>query len=259
MKILLSFFRYLNFLASSGNEHSIHSPFIFDIYTKAIRSKKQYYSFPIIENIRDKMLSCEDVIQVKDYGTGHQLEQSRKIKDIARISLKKPRLGQILFQLVAYCEPRYIIDLGTSLGITTMYLANAKPTSSVKSFEGCVNISRFALANFKKAGVKNIEIITGNIDDTLMEGIHSIPKIDFVFFDANHTYDATLRYFEICLQKADTESVFIFDDIHWSAGMEAAWERIKANEKVTLSIDLFHMGIIFFRRNQPKQHFILRI
>lgn len=205
------------------------------------------------------MLSCEDIIQVEDYGTGHTLGQSRKIKDIAHISLKKPRLGQILFQLVTYCQPKYILDLGTSLGITTMYLASAKSTASVKSFEGCGNISRFALANFKKAGLKNIEIITGNIDNTLMDSIQSIPKIDFVFFDANHTYEATLSYFELCLDKADTESVFVFDDIHWSTGMEDAWELIKANEKVTLSIDLYHMGIIFFRTNQPKQHFILRI
>ena len=259
MKLFFLLRSYFQFLIYSGNEHSIHSPFVFDLYTKAIRARQNFYPYAPIELLRSKMLSCTDVINVADFGTGTQKNSSRAINDITKKSLKNPRLGQLLFQLVHYFQPSHIIDLGTSLGITTMYLASAKTTAKVTSFEGCANIASYAQANFKKKGLKNIDLIVGNIDSTLRPTLENIPQVDFVFFDANHTYEATLLYFQLCLQKATTESVFVFDDIHWSPAMEAAWQDIKAHDQVTLSIDLFHVGITFLRTNQPKQHFILRI
>ncbi len=259
MKLFFLIRSYFKFLFYSGNEHSIHSPFVFDVYTRAIRSRQNFYAYTGIEAMRTKMLRCTDTITVTDFGTGTQKNASRTINEIAAKSLKNPRLGQLLFRLVHYFQPLQIIDLGTSLGITTMYLASAKTTAKVTSFEGCAHISSYAQANFKKKGLKNIELVVGNIDSTLKPTLNNISQVDFVFFDANHTYDATLMYFQLCLQKATTESVFVFDDIHWSPAMEAAWQAIKAHEQVTLSIDLFHVGIIFLRTNQPKQHFILRI
>lgn len=259
MKLFFLIRSYFKFLFYSGNEHSIHSPFVFDVYTKAIKPSKKFYAFAAIELLREKMLGCKDIISVTDFGTDTHQNTSRVVKNIAKKSLKNPRLGQVLFQLVDYYQPTTIIDLGTSLGITTMYLASAKTTAKVTSFEGCVNIASYAQSNFKKKGLQNIELVVGNIDSTLRPTLEYITQVDFVFFDANHTYEATMLYFQLCLQKATTESVFVFDDIHWSPAMEAAWQAIKAHDQVTLSIDLFHVGIIFLRTNQPKQHFILRI
>lgn len=251
---------YIAFYFQSGNEHGLHAPFIFDIYTSAIRPNKFFYPFLKIENLRAQLLANPTNISVTDLGTGSaRASNIRSISTIARSALKKKDIAQIIFRLVNYLQPTHIIDLGTSLGITTAYMACAKPSSQITSFEGCPNIAAEAMKNFKKLGVKNVEVVVGNIDITLPAFIKNTPQLDFVFVDANHTYEATLRYFEICLIKATTETVFVFDDIHWSSEMVMAWEAIKAHQKVTLSIDLFHVGIIFLRTNQPKQHFVLRI
>jgi len=82
--------------------------------------------------------------------------------------------------------------------------------------------------------------------------------IDLVYFDGNHQKEPTLNYFHTCLQKAHKNSLFIFDDIHWSDGMEEAWEQIKKHDRVHLTIDLFQFGIVFFEKEMPKQHFILK-
>lgn len=260
MKIFYLIKSYLAFYIQSGNEHGLHSPFIFDIYTTAIRPKKTFYSFLKIENLRTQFLADDSEIIFTDLGTGSEKSgRIRTISAIARSSLKSAAIAQILFRLVNYLQPKRIIDLGTSLGITTAYLASAKPSAMLTTFEGCPNTAEVAHKSFKKLGLKNVEVVVGNIDTTLLPTIQNIPHLDFVFIDANHTYEATLRYFEICLAKATSETVFVFDDIHWSPDMVLAWEVIKAHRKVTLSIDLFHVGIIFLRINQPKQHFVLRI
>ena len=207
------------------------------------------------------MLHSQAAIKVKDYGAGSKSLQGneRQVKDIATSALKPPRLAQLLFRLAIYSKPKVIVDLGASLGITTIYEASANKKSKVYTFEGCPETAKIALANFKKAGLHNIELIEGNLDDTLEKKLNDVESVDFVFFDANHRKEPTLRYFSLCLSKANKDSVFIFDDIHWSGEMEEAWEEIKAHPKALITIDLFYMGLVFFRTNQPKQHFKLRV
>src|SRR5690606_35219993 len=124
-------------------------------------------------------------------------------------------------------------------GITTLYEAVAAPTAKIITFEGCPQTAAVAERNFRKLNRQNIEIVTGNIDETLPERLKEVSSIDFVFFDANHRYEPTVRYFETCLSKAHNDTCFIFDDIHWSDEMEQAWETIRAHPSVTVSIDLF--------------------
>jgi len=255
--------KYIIFRLQAGNEHSIHSPFLFELYTTAIapKSKTYYYCYKKIEAIRQLLLKSEATIKVKDYGAGSLMVDGteRKLKDIARTSLKSSHLSQLLFRLINYAKPSVIIDLGTSFGITTLYLAGVNKKSKVHTFEGCPETARIALANFKKAGACNVYLIIGNLDNTLEEKIHEINSIDFVFFDANHRKEPTLKYFNLCLSKAHEGSLFVFDDIHWSPEMEQTWEEIKAHPKALITVDLFFMGLVFFRTNQPKQHFKLRI
>ena len=169
------------------------------MYTKAIRSRQNFYPYAPIEALRAKMLRCTDAITVTDLGTGTPKNSSRTINEIATKSLKNPRLGQLLFQLVLYFQPSQIIDLGTSLGITTMYLASAKTTAKVTSLEGCANIASYAQANFKKKGLKNIELIVGNINSTLRLTLENIPQVDFVFFGIRHffTLIANFKYMRL--------------------------------------------------------------
>jgi predicted O-methyltransferase YrrM len=252
---------YLSFWLASGNEHGLHSPFVYHLYTEAIRSNKNYYAFDEIEMLRHQLLNSKDKIAVTDFGAGSRVSSSnqRSISSIAKNSGKPPRLAAILFRIVNMLQPKVIVELGTSLGLTTLYLASANKQSQVYTFEGCENTAGIAFRNFKALKAENITQITGIIDQTLPDQLRKLEQIDMVFFDANHRYEPTIRYFELCLQKAHEGSVFIFDDIYWSDEMIKAWKKIKSHPEITLTVDLFYMSLVFFRKKQPVQHFTLRI
>lgn len=251
---------YFQFLFASKNEHSLHSPFVFELYTKIIQAKTTFSVFEEIENLRKKLLKNRTNIEITDFGAGSRIYKTnqREIRQIAKSAEKNPKFGKLLFRLIKHFEPSTIFDLGTSLGITTIYESTAYHTSNIFTFEGCPATAAIAKHNFEELGCKNIEIIVGNIDETLPQKLAQIDHIDFAFFDANHRFEPTIRYFEQCLEKATEKSVFVFDDIHWSQEMHEAWQVIKNHPQVMISIDLFYVGLVFFRKNQPKQDFILR-
>jgi predicted O-methyltransferase YrrM len=258
----LRFFEYLKFRFSAGNAHGLHSPFVFELYTRTILAEDDtFYCFEAIEHIRDLMLFSDKTLIVKDLGAGSKADNhpERKVSDIARHAQQPPRLAQLLFRLVNEFNPFTIFDLGTSLGITTLYLAAVDSRAKVYTFEGSPEIAGLAQQNFNYLNANNIQLIEGNLDETLLPQTEKVSQIDFAFFDANHRYEPTLRYFDICLQKATPDSVFIFDDIYWSKSMQQAWQIIQNHPQVTLSIDLFYLGIIFFRKdNLEKEHFKLK-
>jgi predicted O-methyltransferase YrrM len=264
-----------SYFLSAQNEHGLHSPFVFDLYLNIIKKDTISPDFAKIEAIRQQMLQSREQIHVTDYGAGSKVNASpvREVRDVAQNSKKSARLGRLFYRLIQQFDYEYIFDLGTSLGLTTLYLA-ANPKSKVITFEGCPETAKVARRNFEQFAVgspqsavhshqsrgepSKIEIVVGNLDEVLVEQVDTIPKIDFAFFDANHRYEPTMRYFETCLQKAHNDSLFVFDDIHWSAEMETAWAYIKAHPSVTVTIDLFAVGLVFFRKQQPKQDFVLR-
>ena len=254
-------FRYLHHYFTAGNEHGLHSPFVFELYSGTIRPKKNYYIFHQIENLRNELINSKEMIQVIDFGAGSQVEKGnlRSVSSIAKHSEKSPELAQLIFKLVNHFRPEIIFDLGTSLGLTTIYESFAREEANIYTFEGCPNTAKIALKNFARLKRKNIKMVEGNIDQTLPATVNQISKIDFAFFDANHRLEPTLRYFNTCMEKVHEHTVFIFDDIHWSDEMEQAWEKIKEDKRVMLTIDLFYIGLVFFRKGQPKQNFKLRI
>ena len=251
---------FLKFLLASKNEHSLHSPFVFDLYTKIVKDKKQLPIYTKIENLRKKLLKNRSIIEIIDFGAGSQIYKTnqREIRQIAKSAEKAPRFGKLLFRLIQHFKPNTIFDLGTSLGITTLYESKAYERAKVFTFEGCPATATIAKGNCADLDCNKIEIIVGNLDETLSRKLAEIEELDFVFFDANHRYEPTVQYFEMCLAKATEESVFVFDDIHWSDEMHRAWEYISKHPSVMISIDLFFVGLVFFRKNQPKQHFVLR-
>ncbi|WP_341350737.1 O-methyltransferase [Sabulibacter ruber] len=213
-----------------------------------------------MENLREELLQDHRVLEVTDFGAGSRsgATRKRKISDIARTAAKPARLGQLLFRLANHFKPATVLELGTSLGLTTSYLALARKTAALYTFEGCPAIAAQARKNFRKLGLENVTLVEGNLDQTLSHTLASLDKVDFVFFDGNHRLEPTMRYFEQCLTKAHENSVFIFDDIYWSSEMAQAWKKIKEHPRVLLTVDLFYIGLVFFRTNQPKQNFTLR-
>jgi predicted O-methyltransferase YrrM len=254
---------YLRYWLRSGNAHGLHSPFVYSLYTTVIRHNGEFGAYARIEKRRRELLRSNKTITVRDFGAGSQVAGAggtqRQVRAIARHAAKPPRLAQLLFRLVNHFQPATTLELGTSLGLTTAYLAAASSRSQVITFEGCPNTAAVARETFEKLELKNVLLIEGNLDQTLPATLAGLQKpVDFAFFDGNHRYEPTLRYFEQCLAKAHENSVFVLDDIHWSAEMEQAWEAIKANPAVTVTVDLFYVGLVFFRKAQPRQDFWLR-
>jgi predicted O-methyltransferase YrrM len=257
LKFLLNYTKYR---FQSGNEHSIHSPSLFRFYLDVIKDESSFYVYEDIESIRAKLLMTDMEITIEDHGAGSKVNKSnkRKIKDITKNTVKAPKYGQLLFRLVNHFKPDSILELGTSLGVSTLYLAGSNKKVKVTTVEGCPSTAKVAQINFDKIGFNNIDLINDNFDQYLPKYLDKTKELDFVFFDGNHQKEATINYFNWCVEKTHNETIFVFDDIHWSGGMTAAWEEIKKHPKVTSTIDLFFMGIVFFNTDLSKEDFVLK-
>ncbi|HJU46217.1 MAG TPA: class I SAM-dependent methyltransferase [Chitinophagaceae bacterium] len=256
-------YKYLDYYltAQNGKGHGIHSPFVFDFVINVLNDKGNYYAYEQVEDMRQELLKDKHIIEVEDLGAGSVVAKTRqrRVCDIARHAAKPEKYGQLLFRMVNHYRPSTIIELGTSLGITTAYLAAADTSIPVMTLEGASSVAEEAVNNFAALGLPNIRLIEGNFDDTLPKVIDINYTTGLVFIDGNHRKEPTIRYFYQLLEKADADSILIFDDIHWSKEMEDAWGIIKAHSAVTATIDLFFIGIVFFRTEfKEKQHFVVR-
>ena len=236
--------------------HGIHSPLVYAFVKDILEEKKPYYCFDSIENTRKNLRKSEDSIFVEDFGTG--ISCNKKIANIATNSLKNKRYAQLIFRIVAHYKPQNIIELGTSLGITTSYIASANKTANIYSFEGANEIAKLAEKVFHQQQLTNISLIVGDITSQLPLFLAQTSKIDMVFFDANHKKQPSLDYFNLCIKKASKTAIFIFDDIYWSKEMKSAWQEICADKRVRVSIDLFSIGVVFLHPELKKKHYLIR-
>jgi predicted O-methyltransferase YrrM len=254
--------KYLKYYisASNGKGHGIHSPFVFDFIKFVLNDTKKHSCYTQIENQRKKLLSNTSIIDVEDFGAGSGIIKTNKraINKIAASSLKPKKYAQLLFRMAKYYAPNKIVELGTSFGITTSYLASANENISVHSFEGAAGIAALAEANFKTLRLKNVQLHKGNFEETMPSFFANEKAVDFIFIDGNHRKMPTINYFNQFIENVNP-TILIFDDIHWSKEMEEAWEYIKNHESINLSIDLFFIGIVCIKKEfLVKQHFNIR-
>lgn len=255
--------KYLRYYvaASNGKGHGIHSPFVFDLIKNVLNDKKNYPAYQPIEQQRKALLQNSTRVEVQDFGAGSSVIKTnqRVVAAIAASSLKPKKYAQLLYRLVLYYKPQTLLELGTSFGITTAYLATACKSAAVVTCEGSPAIAAIARQNFANLQLKNIQLIPGDFTQTLPPLLANLQTIDFAFIDGNHRKEPTLDYFQQLLKHTHAASILVFDDIHWSAEMEAAWDIIKEHPAVTVSIDLFFIGMVFFNPDMNhKQHFTIR-
>ncbi len=239
----------------------MHSPFVFDFITKVMNDKRPYYCYETIEKLRSQLKQDNTVLTIEDFGAGSRVasHHQRTVSSIAHAALKPRKFSQLFFRMVNYYQPQQVLELGTSLGITSAYMASAQPGAKVTTMEGAKEVAAVAKKNFKLLGLTNIQVIEGNFDNTLPKVLQGMPGVDLAFVDGNHRKEPTLQYFQQLLAKSHEHTILIFDDIHWSADMEEAWAEIQSHPSVTLTIDLFFIGIVFLRKEQMvKQHFVVR-
>ena len=211
--------------------------------------------------MRRKLLQDPTEIEIEDFGAGSTIIKTnrRKVSRIAETSLKTRNFSQLLFRIVQYYKPAVIVELGTSLGITTSYLANGNRNARIHSLEGASSIATIAERNFQVLSLNNVEILRGDFEFTLPHILHNLDTVNLAFIDGNHRKEPTLKYFHQLLTRSVPSTILIFDDIHWSSEMEAAWTAIKDDPAVTLTIDLFFIGLVFINPDfKVKQHFKIR-
>jgi len=225
-----------------------------------ILDDRTFYAYEEIEKLRTKLLKDKRSIEIKDFGAGSKIMKSNKrpIKQIAKYAATSFKKGSLLFKIVNYYKIKNILEFGTSLGIGTLYFSKANKGVKVITMEGCPNTSKIATTNFEDENMSNIEVLNSEFDQALKSIKASSFNPDLIFFDGNHTKSATLQYFERCIPYIKENAIFIFDDINWSDGMHQAWNEIRKHPKVSLSLDLFQLGILFFNKDRKEQeHFVL--
>lgn len=238
-----------HFLTAKRNGHGIHSPFAYQLCEEVFYNGLSFYDFIPLNTVREGLLNNQENIEVEDYGAGSKTFKSkiRRIKDIAKQGISSQKQSELLYKLMNFLHCTNVIELGTSLGLNTLYMARVNKNATVISIEGSKTLSDFASQLARKNKVNNIRFINARFEDAFPQLLQEIDKLDVLYVDGNHTYEATLNYFKQALQKKHKHSVFIFDDIYWSKGMTEAWEEIKKNPAVSLSIDTFYFGIVFFK------------
>jgi predicted O-methyltransferase YrrM len=247
---------FLSYWLNSVDEHSLHSPFFYDFYTKVVKQVSPENA--LAEKLRSDLLKSDLTLTLNDLGAGSVITSTtRKVSDIARISLSPIKYSQLYARTIAFFKCKNCVELGTSLGINTLYLAEHKNTQ-VTTFEGANPIAEMARDTFSFGETTNIRLVEGNIDDTLHPFLRNHAKIDFVLIDANHRYEAAIRYFEKLVMASHDKTILVFDDIHLNAGMEKAWKEIQAHKLVYATADVYRCGFVFLDPSLTSQHWILQ-
>lgn len=251
------FFKYL---VKAKGIYSVHSPFVFDFMRNVLHDNRTFYCYEEIETLRRTLLQSNEEIDVNDFGAGSHVATypGRKIKMIAKSSATPPKYAQLLFRIGNYFECRNIVELGTSLGLTSLYLSSVSKEARVVTLEGDAHLASLAEKNFQLLRRQNITILQGSFEKNLEEALKQMEKTDLAYIDGNHRREATIKYFNAFLPFTHEKSVVIIGDIHWSPEMKEAWQEIISNPRATVTLDLFFFGIVFFRKELSKQHFVLR-
>ena len=245
--------RFLNFYLRAVTTYQLHSPFVFELVNAVLENRHWYYAYRDVELLRRKMLESTVRLSITDYGTG--TSRNASVRQVARTAGSTARQGRLLFRLADWAAPATMLELGTSLGISAMYLASGKRSARFISLEGCADCAQVARTNLDILQLKNVEVRTGPFAETLPAALQSLHPPDFVFLDGHHRLQPTLDYFEQCLAPAHAKTMFVFDDMHWSPEMAQAWEKIKQHPRVTLTVDFFDLSLAFINPEfREKQH-----
>ena len=254
---------YLKFLKNSSNQHGVHSPFVYDLLTKCLYTLETPETFHFVKEHRKWLIKNNAEIEVTDFGAGSRVFKSnlRKVSAIAKNAGMTKKRQRLLSKLVSYLNASEILEVGTSVGLATAAMRVGNPSARITTVEGCPATSGVAQRGFEDFGFEDITQVVMKFDAFFESGIFSPQgkQIDFAFIDGNHSKVATLAYFDKLLPRMSNEGVIVFDDIYWSTEMTEAWQAICSHPKVTVSIDTYQWGLVFFRKEQEKEHFTIRV
>lgn len=259
---------YLKFLYNSKNQHGVHSPFVYNLVTKCFYDTTKHPEYSTLKAYRNSLLANKEAIEVTDFGAGSRVFKSNKraISQIAKNAGISAKRAKLLFRITNYFQPNNVLEIGTSLGLATSAFALVNPKSKISTLEGCPNTIAIAKNQCQLQNLNNIDFIITEFSSYLttqnLQPKTYNPKpitYNLIYFNGNHSKKATIAYFELLIPTITNDSVWIFDAIHFSKDMEEAWQIIQNHPKVTVTIDTFQWGLVFFRSEQKKEHFVIRV
>jgi len=258
IRLMLRYIRYL-FLSGHRKGHGVHSPYAYRLINEVISSRLRSADSKMLESEIRRLRRRKTLINVSYIGSGSKVNNKnrRSISDIARNSSIRTKYGNLLYRLASDYNPETILELGTGIGISTSWLALAAKNKEVLTVEGASEKLEFARNFHGRLGFDNIRYVSSDFDEFL-NGFQAEQKPLLVFIDGNHTYEATMRYFKCLSTIGGNDCLLIFDDIYWSEGMERAWKEIISHDEPSLTIDLFYIGLVYFKKGMARQDFILK-
>jgi predicted O-methyltransferase YrrM len=254
---------YLDHWVKSFHLHGIHSPFVFEFEKKCLRDALPHVDYFELSRFRESVTHNPQLLTVEDHGAGSKIFKTptRSTQDLLKHNSSDQKTAELFYRIATYFKPRRILELGTSLGIATHALAMARPDALLHTVEGSKMVADYSRATFKGQALSNVAVVCGTFQEFLNSELHEKPhdSYDLIYLDGHHDGAATLNYFEQLLAHAHNDTVFILDDIYWSRDMTAAWNTLCNHKKVTASIDLFDVGLLFLRKEQRQQRFYIRL
>ena len=251
-----------HWFVSKTNGHGVHSPFAYKLCEEVFYNPNHFYDFDKLDVLRKALLKNKTNLVIEDFGAGSKLmpAANRKVNQIAKQGISSKKQSELLYRLVNFLNCKTVIELGTSIGLNTLYLAMPSPDNNVYTIEGSTELHKFAQTLAIENNITNVRFIHGKFDDELPNLLNQLSGFDLLYVDGNHRYTSTLNYFNVALQKYHNNSLIVFDDIYWSKDMTKVWEEIKNHPSVSLSIDTFYFGLVFFKQEiKTKQHIKLFI
>ncbi len=228
----------------------VHAPKAFSFVGEVVEDTREFYAFAKIEAERKRLLADPTEIQLTDHGAGSRARTARRktVAQVARQSTSPPRFGRYLFRVVEWAQAQRVLELGTNLGIGTAYLAAPLPgAAKLVSIEGDPAVLAQARITLDRSvGSRPVRLLEGTFEARLEEALAELGHVDVTFIDGHHAEEATKRYFARIAEACHPGSVVVLDDIYWSPGMAAAWRWVREQPGVTLSLDLYRWGVVFF-------------
>lgn len=259
-QVIFQIWQYLIYRWKAKDLHGVHSPFVYELSEKVLHDKKQYYAYSDAELVRKKLMAQDKVIALDDLGAGSNQTVTKTValSHLVKAVSIPDKYGRLLFLLVNFVQPNTLLEMGTCIGLSSFYMGKARRSARHITLEGNKASAAIAEEVFNSNGLEHIEILVGSFDNTLALALSKLKSVDFAFVDGNHKYEPTLKYFEQILPYTSENSCLLFHDIHWSAEMHAAWQHIVNDPRSVLTIDLYFMGLVFFRKGIKKQHYVLK-
>ena len=254
----------LRWYARGRTRYDVHSPFLNEFVNQVYRDDREYHAYGLIAALRRYWSGRTDVIQLQELGAPSRTttRAARTASSLVRTNAIAEPEGQLLFALAIWLRPQRTIEFGTNAGISTLYLHLPDPRRETHTVEGNPAVAALARQSFEKTRTPNVHAYNMLFGDWLREvypNLSAAPdwSVDLFFCDGDHRYQPTLDYVAALLPHRTEDSVFVIADIHWSAGMERAWEELKALPEVTASVDTYHFGLLFFKPGLNGPHLTL--